>query len=136
MENFIWYFIVKKSDGRPICYSWQVSFIIGIRFVFCQRFVFVLFLFDHHIWSMFLGQITSPYIQHQKQDPWVINSIFWSRPFRLINENNEYCFFSVKMAHYTLKLFLKSAKNYLIIIESMTHTKYVSQIGEKMYQYW
>lgn len=40
------------------------------------------------------------------------------------------------VAHYTLKYSIKSAENYLILIDSMMHQKYVSQIGDKSMQFW
>ena len=38
----------------------------------------------------------------------------------------------IKVAHYTLKYFLKSAENYLIMIDIIMDKKYLSQIGKKM----
>ncbi|XP_052680208.1 uncharacterized protein LOC128160971 [Crassostrea angulata] len=45
---------------------------------------------------------------------------------------NRKWFPGVKVPHYTLKKFLISAENYLIMIESMMDKKYICQIGEKM----
>lgn len=39
------------------------------------------------------------------------------------------------VAHYALKYILNSAKNYSIMIESMMHEKYISQICEKVCNY-
>lgn len=41
-----------------------------------------------------------------------------------------------KVVHYTVKYFLKSAENYLTMIDSMMVKKYVSQKGEKIVQFW
>ena len=53
-------------------------------------------------------------------------------------QNLKYCLMyqtktniKVKVAHYTLKYFLKSAKNYLIVIDIIMDKKYISQIGKK-----
>ena len=37
----------------------------------------------------------------------------------------------LKVAHYTFKYFLKSAENYLIMIDNIMDKKYLSQIGKK-----
>lgn len=38
----------------------------------------------------------------------------------------------VKVAHYSMKYFLKSAKNYLIMIDFIMDKKYSNLIGKKM----
>ena len=43
----------------------------------------------------------------------------------------------LKVAHYTFKYFLKSAENYLIMIDNIMDKKYLSQIGKKKkVQFW
>lgn len=39
---------------------------------------------------------------------------------------------SFKVAHYTLKRFLKSAENFLIMIDSTMDKMYVGQMGKKL----
>ena len=42
---------------------------------------------------------------------------------------------SLKVAQNTLKYFLKSAENYLIMIDSMMDKRYMCQICEKMWNF-
>lgn len=80
--------------------------------------------FSYFIWKVFKQKIPDvmKLINHYDFAKYCTWMLTWFKEYNCRNRNR----ISIKM-----KLFLKSAKNYLILIDSMMQKKYISQKGEK-----